>query len=246
MQPFRTSEEELKPLIREAARIARILWERGWAERNAGNISVNLGRGCFLITVTGSRMRDLAEDPVPFLCKVETEKEGGARKVFALKQSVIVKPTSELDSHLAIHRMIEERGSAERAIIHAHPTELIALTLVREFQDEAALNRILPAMYAECAEFLTRGVGYLPYRISGNREIAEATLQKFKERDIVLWGKHGVMAAGKSLDDAFDRIDMLNKAAAIFLMLKQAGFEPDGLGEAEVKALRERARSLGL
>lgn len=77
--------ESLDRRIAEVAEVAGYLWERGWAERNGGNISVNVtelcaetpgelpaldgpfrlpkGRsrtsagGCFLVTGTGRRMR---------------------------------------------------------------------------------------------------------------------------------------------------------------------------------------------
>ena len=42
MKEFIKQNKALKGVIRETAEIAGYLWQRGWAERNAGNISVNI------------------------------------------------------------------------------------------------------------------------------------------------------------------------------------------------------------
>ena len=34
--------KELKPLLMQVAGVAQYLWDRGWAERNAGNFSINV------------------------------------------------------------------------------------------------------------------------------------------------------------------------------------------------------------
>jgi rhamnulose-1-phosphate aldolase len=89
MKEFLAGNKALKSVILELAETAGYLWQRGWAERNAGNISVNindlitqeipelnsipffelsktypkLAGACFLVTGTGKRMRDLAQKP---------------------------------------------------------------------------------------------------------------------------------------------------------------------------------------
>ena len=83
--------ESLDRQIGVVAEVAGYLWERGWAERNGGNISVNvtglcadavcelpaldgpyllpkpvphIAGGCFLVTGTGRRMRYVASQPL--------------------------------------------------------------------------------------------------------------------------------------------------------------------------------------
>lgn len=227
-------------LVREAAACAAetagLLWGNGWAERNGGNMSVNLGNGSFLVSVTGGRMRDLAKDPLRWLCLVRTRPGGGVTGVEPLRKSGgACRPTSELSTHLAVHGVLGGRGL--RAVLHAHPTELIALSLVAALQDEGKLNLLLPAMYSEIAMVLPGGLGFIPYQLSGSGEIAKKTIPKFRTRDVVVWGKHGALAVGTDLADAFDRMDVLNKAAKIFFLVKSAGFKPDGLKAREIRAL---------
>lgn len=86
--------QDLENIITDIAEVARILWELGWAESNAGNISVNvtehipedigelnkfpskeidksypeLSGFSFFITGAGARMRDLAKEPSGNAC----------------------------------------------------------------------------------------------------------------------------------------------------------------------------------
>ena len=52
-----------------------------------------------------------------------------------------------------------------------------------------------------------------------------------------MWEKHGTFAVGEAVFDAFDMIDILSKSARIFFMVKQAGFEPEGLTDAQMDEL---------
>ncbi len=45
----------IKEIILEVAEVAKYLWQRGWAERNAGNISVNISH---LITENINKLDD--------------------------------------------------------------------------------------------------------------------------------------------------------------------------------------------
>jgi rhamnulose-1-phosphate aldolase len=51
-----------------------------------------------------------------------------------------------------------------------------------------------------------------------------------------MWEKHGVFAVGQDIMDAFDQIDVLNKAANIYMCARAMGDEPEGLTE---QAIRE-------
>ena len=42
MKEFFQENKKIAKIITEVAGLANYLWQKGWAERNAGNISVNL------------------------------------------------------------------------------------------------------------------------------------------------------------------------------------------------------------
>jgi len=73
------------------------------------------------------------------------------------------------------------------------------------------------------------GIGIVPYTLPGSVKLADATLEQIKEHDVVLWEKHGTVAVGKDIMDAFDQTDVLCKAANIYMCARSMGFEPDGM-----------------
>ena len=148
-------------------------------------------------------------------------------------------PSSELPSHLAVHNFIAECGRPENAVLHAHVTELIALTHTPGLNNDKTINKILLGMHTELVIFQPDGVGFVPYSLPGTPEIASKTVSAFKGHDVVIWEKHGCFAVGNDIDDAFDKVDLFAKAASIFLTCKSVGFEPSGLSENILKEIRD-------
>ena len=84
----------------------------------------------------------------------------------------------------------------------------------------------------------------VPYLMPSSQELAEATLRTLADNyDVVMWEKHGVFAVDTDILEAFDQVDVLNKAAQIYIAARGMGFEPDGMTDAQ---LRELADAFGL
>ena len=94
-------------------------------------------------------------------------------------------------------------------------------------------------MIPETLAFAPLGLGVVPYALPSSVELAKATLEKVEKYDVVLWEKHGTVAVGKDMMDAFDQTDVLNKAACIYMSAKNMGFEPDGMTDASMKEIQE-------
>src|SRR5210317_1075911 len=261
----------LNDIIMEVSEIAGYLWQRGWAERNAGNISVNisdlitsdygkldefpyfelktpypaLGSGYFFVSGTGKRMRDLARDPMGNALIIHLERDGTGYHIISKEKASVLnfKPTSELPTHLGIHNMISQRGSQEKVVIHTHANELVALTQIKEFCNQEKLNKLLWGMHPETIVFVPGGVGFVPYVTPGTEQIAEETLKVLEEYNVALWEKHGVFAIGESVFDTFDVIDILGKSARIYFLVKSSGHEPQGLSDEQLAILKELANN---
>jgi rhamnulose-1-phosphate aldolase len=254
----------VKAVIRETAEIAGFLWQRGWAERNAGNISVNitdvwqgnitefsssplfnlnlafpqLAGNYFLVTGTGKRMRDLSRKPLKNMLVFRMNEDGNAYTILAQKDSdVDFMPTSELPTHLQIHQMIASRGTAEKVIMHTHATELISLTQSKELCNQDVLNNLLWSMHPETIMFVPKGIGFVPYQLPGSNEIAIETVNKLQNHDVAVWEKHGVFAIGPSVAETFDLIDILTKSAGIYFLCRSAGIVPEGFTEEQLVEL---------
>lgn len=265
MKELIKADSRLKRVIQDIAEIAGFMWEKGWAERNAGNISVNitpmidpgteipsdslhhtliddfkeLSGNWFIVTGSGKRMRDLASKPLKNALFVRIDNEGKGYNILTSKSNNTgFKPTSELQTHLSIHRMIKLRGSSETVVTHTHASEFIALTQAREYCNEEVLNKLLWGMHPETMVFVPKGVGFVPYQTPGTNLIARETLKALERHDVALWEKHGIFAIGSDINETFDVIDILAKSARIFFMCKHAGLEPEGLTDAQLDELR--------
>jgi rhamnulose-1-phosphate aldolase len=256
--------QELEKIIKDVADVALVMWELGWAESHAGNISVNvtehipedigelsrflsreidksypeLSGFSFFITVAGARMRDLAKKPAEnaFILRL-AEKGNRYHILWGKRLGSDFKSTSELHSHLSIHRLLLSKKAPQKAIVHAHPTELVALTQVKEYKQENKLNLLLWSMNPEAKIVIEKGIGLVPYHAPGSDELAQATVKALEKHDVVLWEKHGCLAIGKEVLETLDQIDVLNKAARIFFMCKGAGLEPEGLSAGQLAEL---------
>jgi len=251
----------LEKIIKDIAEVARILWEQGWAENNAGNISVNvtehipedvgemnefpsaeidksypeLSGYSFFITGAGARMRDLAKQPSENACIMRiAEKSNSYHVIWGKRPDSGFEPTSEIHSHLKTHNFLLEKKAPQKVIIHAHPEELIALTHVKEYEKESKLNLLLWSMNPAAKNIIQKGVGLVPYFVPGSDELARATVRAIEKHDVILWVKHGCLAIGADMLETLDKIDILNKAARTFFICKNAGLDPEGLSAAQL------------
>lgn len=260
--------KEIKQLFQEISEVAQYLWDRGWAERNAGNISIrvtdyfsekeldklylhpflplvrplpDLSRQLFLVTATGTRMRDLAKNPAANVCFVFLNESGTAYHIISQSdEAVALKPTSELPTHFLIQQQLLKKKSRERVVLHSHVLELIALTQLSVFRTEEQINQLLWGMHPETKMFIPDGIGFIPYTLPGTETIANATLKAIEKHHVVLWEKHGCMAISESLADAFDALDILAKSAKVYFMCKSTGSEPEGLSPRQIQEIEDK------
>lgn len=258
----------LLPILDETAVVSSFLWERGWAERNAGNLSVDItelltslpdatpltdqidlgqtyeilaGR-VFLVTGTGRRFRDCARGVSSSACILTLNDKGdGYRIIWGGNDDPTFRPTSEFPSHLRIHEHILRSAGPCKVVLHTHPSEIIALSHLPEYKDEAALNQALWRIHPEVKVNLPVGIGLVKYTLPGTEELAMETIKAFETgHPVALWQWHGVVSVGRDVGEAFDLIDTVNKAAKLVLLCRMAGCAPKGLSDGQLDDL-ERA-----
>ena len=254
---------ELAREVNKVAEVAGYLWQKGWAERNGGNITINVTefvddeirqmpaisepkqigatlphlKGCyFFCKGTQKRMRDLARWPMENGSIIRICDDCASYVIIA-DQPVV--PTSEVASHLTVHNTLIAEGGCKKATVHTHPIELVAMSHTKKFLEKDVLTNLLWSMIPETKAFCPRGLGIVPYKMPSSVELADATLEELKDYDVVMWEKHGVFAVGLDVMDAFDQIDVLTKSAQIYINARCMGFEPDGMSAAQMKELTE-------
>lgn len=250
--------------ISKVSEVAGYLWQRQWCERNAGNISLNLtglitikkddlrinryvktnlpaeaaGMTIF-VSGTGERLRELVNKPSEVACIIHIDNNAaGYYIIWGGVNNSTLRPTSEFVSHLGIHLTNAKAENNLRCVLHTHPIELIAISHHPKLgTDEAALNKALWSMLPEIRVFVPRGIFIAPYEMPGSEELAKLTIEGLKQRDVILWSKHGALAVGKDAIQAFDYIDVANKGALIYLKCLQSGYVPVGMTDEEMKGL---------
>ena len=256
--------EGLRQAVGQIAEAAGYLWQKGWAERNGGNITVNVSeyiseemrrmpaltgpirtgtvlphlKGCwFFCKGTQKRMRDLARDPMSNGSVIRITDDCAHYEIVA---DMPVMPTSELPSHLRVHDRLLAKGSPYRASLHTHPIELVAMSHSERFLEKDVATRLLWSMIPETKAFCPRGLGIVPYMLPGSEKLADATIRAIDEDyDVVMWEKHGVFAVDTDIMAAFDQVDVLNKSAQIYMAGKSMGFEPDGMTSVQMQEISE-------
>lgn len=228
---------------REAEKFISVGASFGWHERNAGNISLLLndseaasvkenfsnsgewrtlpypvcpigGRYIFT-TASGSYFTDIDANCFS-ICEIDSKGEN-FRVVWGSDR-----PTSELNGHLMSLSALTERSDGFRAVYHCHPADLIALTYILD-NDDKTFSELLWKSETECAFVFPNGLGVVGFEVPGSVGLAEATAEKMRYRDAVVWSFHGLFSAGISVKDAFGRAHAIAKAAEIRLKIISSG-----------------------
>ena len=235
--------ENLNFIIRDISEVSRYLWIKGWAEGNAGNISVDLSNLVsddilntysdemfslnssfpelsglyFLFTLSGSKMRNIAERPFKNIAIIHIGDQGNSYQfIFTRKESKDVKLTSEIYSHLKIHQHLRKNNSPYRTVLHTHPTELIALTQLKHLKDKKDVFEILTSIMPEVKLSLKEGLGLVKYFKPGSDKLASEIINSLENYKVILLAKHGAMSLGSDVFQCFDQLDIVNKAASIY------------------------------
>ena len=246
--------------------IVNYMWEKGWDERNGGNVSYRLTEKeakdyvdtenikekfeleeaipglageFFLVTGSGKYFMNVSKKPANNLGIIQIDQDGSGYSLHWGYENG-GQPTSELAAHLLSHQArMQVTDNQNRVVMHTHATNLIALTYVLEL-DSKTFTRKLWEMSTECLVVFPEGVGILPWLVPGTEKIGEETAELMKKHPIVIWPFHGVFGTGKSLDEAFGLIDTAEKAADILVKVNSMGGANKGITDQEFKDLAAR------
>jgi 3-dehydro-4-phosphotetronate decarboxylase len=205
----------------ELCRVGRSLFEHGLVHATAGNISVRLPDGSFLITPTDACLGFL--DPAR-LAHVGADgvQLGGDRA----------------SKTLALHRRIYAHAPQARCVIHSHSTHLVALTLQGVWHDDDILPPITP--------YFVMKVGHVPliaYRRPGDPAVADLVAQRidaFAARGTplraVMLDRLGPNVWHDSPGNAMAVLEELEETAKLWLMTQP---RPTPLTDTQIDELRQ-------
>lgn len=260
----------LDDVIRSIGEAGRRMAEIGASEGAAGNISVYiawlpeiqslfplveetelptaapaLAGGTLLVTGSGARLRDVYDHPLDNLGVLRIVAGGERATLHTAPSRLFTRPTSELNSHLAVHNdQIAATGVTYSALVHAQPLHLTYLSHIPRYRDPVELNRRLFRWQPETIMTFPQGIAVLPFIVPGSEALMTATVAALRTHRLVVWSKHGVMArSDTSVMHAADLIDYLETGARYEVLNLRAGEPADGLQLDEIRAI---ARAWGI
>ncbi len=191
--------------------LAASLFARGFSVGSAGNISVRLPDGGFLITPTNSSLGRL--DPARL-----------SRLDAAFAPVAGDPPSKEVFMHRAFYRARPAAG----AVVHLHSTMATALACLPG-------GEALPALTPYFVMRIGRTLPLVPYYRPGDPAMEPAIAAAAADARAVLLANHGPVVSGPTLADAVYAAEELEEAAKLALLLR--GHAPRTLTTAQVDDL---------
>jgi len=208
-------------LRREMVQVCHALYHRQLVAAADGNVSARCG-GLFLTTPSGlSKGRVQAAD----LILVD-----GSGQVLSGNG----RPTSELALHLEVYAQRPQAG----AVIHAHPPVATALTIAGVSLAEPILPEVVLTLGA---------IPTAPYATTGTPALAAAVHDLLPHYDAILLEQHGALTLGRTLWEAFDKMEKVEHTAWIVWLAQQLGqvrqLPPDEVARLTALAIQKGWRS---
>lgn len=167
----------------------RRLYERGLTTSGGGNISLRVGANT-LITPSGLDKGNLTGENIGIISP------DGKNLTPHLKLSI------ETEMHLRVLR----RRPDVHAVVHAHPPTASAFAV-----SKAGLS--LDTTLTSEAQFILGQVLFARYAPMGTPELAANVESAVGGSNVILMENHGVLTVGKTLLEAFDRMEVLENTA---------------------------------
>ncbi|GAB4364391.1 MAG: class II aldolase/adducin family protein [Calditrichia bacterium] len=201
--------------------IGRKIYEKGFIVAAEGNISHRLADDRILTTRRGVCKGELTPTDL-----VVVDLEGNPVEEGPL-------PSTEIGLHLEVYR---NRPDIQ-AVLHAHPPYVISLTLAGFSLDQPYLP--------ESALVLGR-VPTAPYGRPSTQQVAESIRPFIRKTDVILLQRHGSLTVGKTLSEAFYKLEILEHTAKVVWLARQLRhFLPlDRIEVQELMKLRETVYGL--
>ncbi len=175
---------------------------KGLVLGKAGNVSQRLsvpgGNELLVITPTSRYYDSLTEDDMSVVDLDGRVVEGK------------LAPSSELKLHIAVYKARPD----VRAVVHTHSVYASALAI-------AGVG--IPAVLEEEVALLGGEIKVAKYGPSGTEELARNAVRALGDRNAVILANHGAVGVGRTLRQALDSCELIEKAAHVYLLALATG-----------------------
>jgi len=188
------------------AEVCRLLYDRNLTVSAGGNMSLRLNEKEFIITPSGRNKGMLRPDEMVLMNINGKTLSGG-------------KPSMEKKFHIELFKANPDTAS----IIHCHPLYCTALTL----RGEKIKSALTPEGIILLGEVPTIG-----YFTPGSKKLSDAVAEHASYK-AMLMDRHGAITQGRTLEEAFNRMEELEFQAKLQMLAGNA----DELPLQEIKKL---------
>ncbi len=206
----------------EIIRYSQRMDQKGWVANHDGNITLRLQTGGFAATPSGRPKFDLSEDEILELDAAGKRQAGGSGSAF---------------SEFSVHQKIFKARSDIHAVVHAHPPRATAVG--------CANQEMLTSPIPEAVVSLGPGVPLVGLALPNSDALWSEMDLLLKYYDAILVGGNGVFTWGKTLEQAFLRMELVEHLAEIFISTLPLG-GPRMLSTADILALLKKRADAGL
>jgi L-fuculose-phosphate aldolase len=190
-----TYKDKYKKERKEVARFMRRLYNHGLTTTSGGNISLRISEEIILITPSATDKGTMRW------------REVGIISILGENLTPDLKPSIESEMHLSIYRKKRE----VIAVVHAHPVFASSFTAMK--------CNIDTNLTAEATAILGTPL-MVPYALMGTKDLAAIVSESIQKSDILLLENHGILTTGANLLQAFDKIEVLENAAKMTLIVE--------------------------
>lgn len=184
---------------RRLAECCHLLYDRHLTVSAGGNMSVRLGEDEILITPSGVNKGLISGDDLVKMDMDGNVISGG-------------KPSIEHKFHIGIYKENPETN----AVIHCHPLYCLALAV----KGEDIKSCLTPE-----GVLLLDQVPTVRYETPGSQELVDAVME-YADASAMLMAKHGAITQGRTLEEAFNRMEELEFQAHLQILAGDAAELP--------------------
>ncbi|WP_454931940.1 class II aldolase/adducin family protein [Actinomyces oricola] len=194
-----------------------------------------------LVTGSGCRLRDVIEAPESNVSAFVVDEGGATGTWYTHPAKAYARPTSEFNSHLAVHNdQVERRGVDFQAVIHAQPPYLVQLSHIKSIRNTRDFNRRILRWEPETIVQLPAGIEVLDFMVPGSATLMENNVRALRDHVIVLWAKHGIMVRSDTSPlAAVDKVEYAETGAMYEVRDIASGGLGEGVTDDELRAVIE-------
>lgn len=191
MKPFAYQNER-----KQVADFMKRLYDRQLTTASGGNLSLRIDEEKFCITPSSIDKGNLTPDLIAVV------KFDGTN----------LTPDLPLSIETEMHRKILQARPDMNAVVHAHPVYASAYATV---QPNILDTKLTAEAYCVLGEVVN-----VPYALMGTNDLAEAVAKEILTHKVLLMENHGAVAVGKTMLNAFDCMELLERSAMMTYIVR--------------------------